>query len=47
MFLTSQHAGPNIAPVFPVHASMGITAASNVALLPRKVASAESSTFRR
>lgn len=34
--LASWHAGPNIAPVFPVHAPMGITTASNVAPAPKK-----------
>ena len=45
--LASRHAGPNTAPVFPVHASVGITTASNVAPTPKKVVSTESSTFRR
>jgi hypothetical protein len=34
--LASRHAGPNIAPVFPVHASVGVTTASNVAPNPKK-----------
>ena len=34
--LASQNAGPNVAPVFPVHASVGITTASNVASIPKK-----------
>ena len=34
--LASWHAGPNIAPVFPVHASVGVTTASNVAPIPKK-----------
>ena len=43
--LASQHAGPNITPVFPV--SVGITTASNVAPNHKKATSTESSTFRR
>ena len=43
--LASQHAGPNIAPLFPV--SVGITTASNVAPSHKKATSTESSTFRR
>ena len=34
--MASWHAGPNIAPVFPVHVSVGITTASNVAPTPMK-----------
>ena len=34
--LASQHVGSNIAPVFPVHASVGITTASNIAPTPKK-----------
>ena len=34
--LASQHDGYNIAPVLPVHASVEITAASNVATAPKK-----------
>jgi hypothetical protein len=34
--LASWHAGPNIAQVFPVHASVGVTTASNVAPTPKE-----------
>ena len=34
--LASRHAGPNIAPAFPVHASVGITTDSNIATTPKK-----------
>jgi hypothetical protein len=34
--LASLHAGPNIAPVFSVHVSVGVTTASNVAPNPKK-----------
>ena len=34
--LATLHAGPSLAPVFPVHASVGITPASNVAPTPKK-----------
>ena len=34
--LACWHAGPNIAPVFPVQVSVGITTPSNVAPTPKK-----------